>query len=193
MFSRNSATEFGRAYAWRTFIRLKLSQFKYSCSQCLGLYQSMLGTILYQVGTNACTRVFTAAGDRYREVSQYYCVVFRRSVLLLNGGYYSADTFGLPLNRDSIRGSALQICSVLHVFRVSILLLRVHFCACVVGLPYCSYSRYTLSSWAFSVLAICWPPVLQYFQDSDYELFLSIFYSVSVNFVFPPERQKTYW
>ena len=40
-------------------------------------------------------------------------------------------------------------------------------------------SQYTLSSWAFSV-TIYWPPVLQFYQYSDYELFSSIFYSVSV-------------
>ena len=141
-------------------------------------------------GTTSCTllavfRVFTAAADRYCEYSHYYChcVVFRGSVLLLYWGYDSADTFGLALIiRDSIRGSALKIFSVLQVFRVSILLLlRVHIFACILELPYCSYSQYTLSSWAFSVLTIYWPPVLQYSQYSDNELFSSIFYSVSVN------------
>ena len=90
-------------------------------------------------GTTSCTllavfRVFTAAADRYCEYSHYYChcVVFRGSVLLLYWGYDSADTFGLTLIiRDSIRGSALKIFSVLQVFRVSILLLlRVHIFAC---------------------------------------------------------------
>ena len=81
-----------------------------------------------------------------------------------------------------------------QVFRVSILL-RVHIFACILELRYCSYSQYntlssgpsqyslhiglrtahtqynTLSSWAFSVLTTYWPPVLQYSQYSDYELF----------------------
>ena len=68
------------------------------------------------------------------------------------------------------------------------------------GVPYCSYSQYTtLSSWAFlstrimwafSVLAIFWPPVLQYSQDSDYELFWSIYYCE--NYIYS-ERQETYF
>ena len=49
---------------------------------------------------------------------------------------------------------------------------------CALGVPYCSYSQYTLSSWAFSGLTMYWPPVLQYSQYSDYGLFSSIFYCV---------------
>ena len=62
-----------------------------------------------------------------------------------------------------------------QVFRGSIL--RVHTFACSLGVPFCSYSRYSqylglLSThyiWAFSVLAVFWPPVLQYSQYSDCE------------------------
>ena len=65
------------------------------------------------------------------------------------------------------------------------------------GVPYCSYCQYTLSSWAFSVLAIFWPPVLQYSPCSDYELFSSIcyflYYGISVKTIVSyPERQETF-
>ena len=43
-----------------------------------------------------------------------------------------------------------------------------------------AHTLVTLSIWAFSVLAIFWPPVLQYSQYSDYDLFSSIIY-LSVN------------
>ena len=38
-----------------------------------------------------------------------------------------------------------------------------------------AHTLITLSIWTFSVLAINWPPVLQYSQYSHYDLFSSIY------------------
>ena len=79
------------------------------------------------------------------------------------------------------------------VFQDHYVVLRVHILACILELPYSSYSQYTLSTSAFSVLTIYWSPVLfiQYSQCSDYELFSSIFYSCLREDCFLPRAPKS--